>query len=420
MNKKMVVIFFVILCTLLCIIPNNSYAASTTKITVKGIDRAPRIGWDRTNEKKFKIILKETSQISSVKLEKIENGKTTVLLNKDSNNSTKVSGIAISNDKKEIQINKTLLKDNEYTKFKITAYDSNSVKKNRIVSYFSVKKRKEKDSTRGWYEINNSPRIYYSDAFIITAKDAGKIESVTVKDRNNKNSVVKIGNQLSSSTEVEKSYKIDLTKLKEKNNRYFLTIIVKDKTGMSRSEEIIVKTEKVTTTTKKQTTSTSSSSSSSKATTSTSSSSSSSKATTSTSSSSSSSKATTSTSSRKTSTSNKGCNHSYGRTYEKATDANPCLVETYQICSKCGRKYVLSTKWQHSKIRSSTRNVGNCRQAINVYCGVCSRRLRSATIPNHHYVTETNYNIYYNGKRRTQYVVGCVSCGHIKSISYSK
>lgn len=381
MNKKMVVIFFVILCTLLCIIPNNSYAASTTKITVKGIDRAPRIGWDRTNEKKFKIILKETSQISSVKLEKIENGKTTVLLNKDSNNSTKVSGIAISNDKKEIQINKTLLKDNEYTKFKITAYDSNSVKKNRIVSYFSVKKRKEKDSTRGWYEINNSPRIYYSDAFIITAKDAGKIESVTVKDRNNKNSVVKIGNQLSSSTEVEKSYKIDLTKLKEKNNRYFLTIIVKDKTGMSRSEEIIVKTEKVTTTTKKQTTSTSS---------------------------------------RKTSTSNKGCNHSYGRTYEKATDANPCLVETYQICSKCGRKYVLSTKWQHSKIRSSTRNVGNCRQAINVYCGVCSRRLRSATIQNHHYVTETNYNIYYNGKRRTQYVVGCVSCGHIKSISYSK
>lgn len=178
---------------------------------------------------------------------------------------------------------------------------------------------------------------------------------------------MKIGNQLSSSTEVEKSYKIDLTKLKEKNNRYFLTIIVKDKTGMSRSEEIIVKIEKVTTTTKKQTTSTSSSSSSSKATTSTS------------------------------------------------------LVETYQICSKCGRKYVLSTKWQHSKIRSSTRNVGNCRQAINVYCGVCSRRLSSATIlKQHKYVNQTNYDIYYNGKRRTQYVVACVYCGHIESISYSK
>ena len=44
---------------------------------------------------------------------------------------------------------------------------------------------------------------------------------------------MKIGNQLSSSTEVEKNYKIDLTKLKEKNNRYFLTIIVKYKTGMS-------------------------------------------------------------------------------------------------------------------------------------------------------------------------------------------
>lgn len=243
MNKKMISILLIIFCTLLCVIPNISYAASSTEIVIKGLDRAPRYVFEKTNEKKFIIELREKSNISSVKLEKIENGKNIVLLNKDSKNNKKVKGITLSEDMKKIQISKSLLKE-EYTTFRITTCDSNSISKNKLVSYFRVKTRKSKDSQKGWYEINNSPRLSYSKGLKIEAKDYNKIESLKIVDRNNNNAVVNIGNELAGSSEIDKTYKIDLAKLKSKNNNYFLGITVKDKSGITRTEEVIVKTEK--------------------------------------------------------------------------------------------------------------------------------------------------------------------------------
>ena len=75
MNKKMISILLIIFCTLLCVIPNISYAASSTEIVIKGLDRAPRYVFEKTNEKTFIIELREKSKISSVKLEKIEKAK---------------------------------------------------------------------------------------------------------------------------------------------------------------------------------------------------------------------------------------------------------------------------------------------------------------------------------------------------------
>lgn len=256
MNKKMISILLIIFCTLLCVIPNISYAASSTEIVIKGLDRAPRYVFEKTNEKTFIIELREKSKISSVKLEKIENGKNIVLLNKDSKNNKKVKGITLSEDMKKIQISKSLLKD-EYTTFRITTCDSNSISKNKLVSYFRVKTRKSKNSQKSWYKINNSPRLSYSKSkgLKIEAKDYNKIESLKIVDRNNNNAVVNIGNELAGSSEIDKTYKIDLAKLKSKNNNYFLGITVKDKSGITRTEEVIVKTEKkqvVTNTTSKK------------------------------------------------------------------------------------------------------------------------------------------------------------------------
>ena len=157
---------------------------------------------------------------------------------------------------KKIQISKSLLKD-EYTTFRITTCDSNSISKNKLVSYFRVKTRKSKNSQKSWYKINNSPRLSYSKSkgLKIEAKDYNKIESLKIVDRNNNNAVVNIGNELAGSSEIDKTYKIDLAKLKSKNNNYFLGITVKDKSGITRTEEVIVKTEKkqvVTNTTSKK------------------------------------------------------------------------------------------------------------------------------------------------------------------------
>ena len=80
MNKKISVILFIVLGVILCVIPNFSYATTTTKTIVTGIDRAPRVGYDTTNEKYFKYELKELGKIYYVKLEKVVNGKTTILL----------------------------------------------------------------------------------------------------------------------------------------------------------------------------------------------------------------------------------------------------------------------------------------------------------------------------------------------------
>ena len=244
MNKKVSIIFFILCCTFLCIIPNYSYATTTTKTIVTGIDRAPRIDYDTTNEKYFKYELKELGKIYFVKLEKVVNGKTTILLNRDndSKNNKTTNGITISNDKKEIKIPKTLFKEDEYTRLKLTASDSSSPRKNQIISILLIKNRKTKDDEKGWYNINNSPRLSYSDVFTITATDGSKIKSMTVKDINNKNANVTIGNPLNDSTETKKSYKINLKNLKAKNNKYCLRIRVVDQTGIARIEEITIKT----------------------------------------------------------------------------------------------------------------------------------------------------------------------------------
>lgn len=87
----------------------------------------------------------KNGSISSVKLEKIKNGKSTVLINKNSNSNKVAKGITISNDMKEIKItSQTYLNTDNYASFKLTAYDNNKVDKNRIVSYFNVKKSKVK------------------------------------------------------------------------------------------------------------------------------------------------------------------------------------------------------------------------------------------------------------------------------------
>ena len=254
MNKKMITILLIIFCTLLCILPNISYATSSTEIVIKGLDRAPRYNFERMNKNTLTIELTENDGISSVKLEKIGEKKNTVLLNSETN--TKVKGITLSEDMKKIQISKTLLKK-EYTTYRITTCDNNSISKNKLVSYFKIKTRTSKDSQKGWYEINNSPRLSYSSGLKIEAKDNNKIESLKIADRNNNNAVVSIGNELTGSSESDKTYKIDLTKLKSKNNNYFLAITVKDKSGLARTEEVIVKTEKkqvATSTTKVNTT----------------------------------------------------------------------------------------------------------------------------------------------------------------------
>ena len=246
MNKK--TIFVLILCLVVCIIPTFSSASTKTQIVLKGVDRAPRIQCDRSNEKNFIIKLVENGSISSVKLEKIENGKATVLVNKNSKTNKVAKGITISKDMKEIKLTtKTYLNTKNYTTFRITAYDNNSIDKNRLVAYFNVKKYKAKDPEKGWYGVNDSPRLSYSDGFTIKVKDYSEVQSLTVKDRNNKNAVVSIGNPLSGSTEIEKSYKINLAKLVAKNDMYFLELTVVDKTGTKRVEEIIVKTEKINT-----------------------------------------------------------------------------------------------------------------------------------------------------------------------------
>ena len=246
MNKK--TIFVLILCLVVCIIPTFSSASTKTQIVLKGVDRAPRIQCDRSNEKNFIIKLVENGSISSVKLEKIENGKATVLVNKNSKTNKVAKGITISKDMKEIKLTtKTYLNTKNYTTFRITAYDNNSIDKNRLVAYFNVKKYKAKDPEKGWYGVNDSPRLSYSDGFTIKVKDYCEVQSLTVKDRNNKNAVVSIGNPLSGSTEIEKSYKINLAKLVAKNDMYFLELTVVDKTGTKRVEEIIVKTEKINT-----------------------------------------------------------------------------------------------------------------------------------------------------------------------------
>ena len=248
MNKKISVILFIVLGVILCVIPNFSYATSTTKTIVTGIDRAPRVGYDTTNEKYFKYELKELGKIYSVKLEKVVDGKTTILLNRDnySKNDKTTNGITISSDKKEITIPKTLFKEDEYTRLKLTASDSSSPRKNQIISILLIKNRKTKDDEKGWYNINNSPRLSYSDVFTITATDGSKIKSMTVKDINNKNASVSIGNPLNGSTETKKSYKLNLKNLKAENNKYRIRIRVVDQTGIARVEEVTINTEKKT------------------------------------------------------------------------------------------------------------------------------------------------------------------------------
>ncbi len=248
MNKKVSVIFFIICCTLLCIIPNYCYATTTTKTVIPGLDRAPRVSYDRTNEKYFKIELKELGKIYFVKLEKVVDGKTTILLNRDndSKNDKTTNGITISSDKKEIKIPKTLFKEDEYTRLKLTASDSSSPRKNQIISILLIKNRKTIDAAKGWYELNNSPRLAYSGSFTITATDGSKIRSVTVKDINNKNASVSIGSQLSGSTDTKKSYKINLKNLKADNNKYRIRVRAVDQTGIARVEEVTINTEKKT------------------------------------------------------------------------------------------------------------------------------------------------------------------------------
>lgn len=53
MNKK--TIFVIILCFVVCIVPTFSKASSNTQIIYKSVDRAPRIQFDRMDEKNFTI-----------------------------------------------------------------------------------------------------------------------------------------------------------------------------------------------------------------------------------------------------------------------------------------------------------------------------------------------------------------------------
>lgn len=339
MNKK--TIFVIILCFVVCIVPTFSKASSNTQIIYKSVDRAPRIQFDRMDEKNFTIKLVENGSISSVKLEKIKNGKSTVLINKNSNSNKVAKGITISNDMKEIKItSQTYLNTDTYTSFKLTAYDNNKIDKNRIVSYFNVKKSKVKNAEKGWYAINDSPRLSYSDGFTIKVKDNSKIKSLTVKDRNNKNAVIKIGNPLRNSTEVEKSYKIDLSKLVAKNNMYFLELTAVDQTGIKRTEEIIVKTTK-----KAETTSTNQSQNTTQEP--------STSVTPSTSNNSS-----TVPSISNTSKENTTCNHSYGRLYTRKSPDKKCTKQYYYVCSKCSFVNVIKEVHENGYMRDGTlRNI---------------------------------------------------------------
>ena len=244
MNKKIITILFIILCTLMCTIPNISYAASSTEIVVYKLDRAPRVHLHRTDEKNLIITMTEFSKISAVKLEKVEGKKTTVLLDKDDKTNKKVKEVTVSKDMAEIKIAKTLLNENEYTKFKLTAYDKSSVKINKVEVDFMAKNLKEKSKKNLWYATKEAPKFNYSDVFTINTKGNSKIKSLIVKDANNNNAVVNLGNELAGSTENNKSYKIDLSKLKAKNNNYYFTNTVEDENGLKRMEEMIAKTEK--------------------------------------------------------------------------------------------------------------------------------------------------------------------------------
>ena len=244
MKKNIINLTLFLIILIACTIPNSSYAANKTQIVVEGLDRAPRLSYDVDNKDYFTIYLTENGDISSVKLEKIENGKSTILLNKNSKENVVKKGISISSDMKEIKISSKFLNFNNYTQFKLTTYDNNNISKNGLISYFRLKKLKTKSSEKGWYSMNDSPRLKYEDGFKIKVWDYNGIKSLEVKDLKNKNAVVNIGSELGESTDIMKFYNINLSKLVPKDDMYFLQITAIDKTGSKRVEKIIVKTEK--------------------------------------------------------------------------------------------------------------------------------------------------------------------------------
>ena len=391
---------------------SNELSKISSKYNIKGIDKAPKVTYTKTNKDNFIIKLTDGSKISAVKLEKVEGKKTTELLNKDDKNNKTEKGITISDDKTQVKIARTLLKEDAYTKFKLTAYDNNKIDKNKTEINFNVKNLKEQDKNKSWYSIYNAPRLSYSTqtGLVVTVKDENKVKTLTVKDRKNKNATVKT-NKISD-TKIQKQYKVILTNLKkDKNNRCYLLLTAEDKDGFVVSEEIIIRIEEKEKTTGRASTTPASSGGTSGGSNS---------GVISSGSNSGGSSGNSGEKSNDSKTFSKGCNHSYGRTYEKATAANPCLVETYQICSKCGRKYILGTKWKHcgqsTKLKTSTRMLGNCKKVVNVYCYYCSRRLGSKTIQMQHQYGEIKTKKGSSSCVTVRYQ-NCRSCGYEKQLS---
>ena len=88
MNKKTIFVF--ILCLVVCIIPTFSKASSKIQVV-----KAPKIQYEVSNEKKFVIKLIDNNKITSIYLEKIENGKSTVLVNKNAKSDKVAKGITL-------------------------------------------------------------------------------------------------------------------------------------------------------------------------------------------------------------------------------------------------------------------------------------------------------------------------------------
>ena len=245
MNKKTIFVF--ILCLVVCIIPTFSKASSKIQIV-----KAPKIQYEVSNEKKFVIKLIDNNKITSIYLEKIENGKSTVLVNKNAKSDKVAKGITISKDMKNIKLTTNTYLKTDYIKFKLVAYND-SIAKNKIVTYFNVKKYVNKNENNKWYGVNNSPQLSYANGLTVTVKDNYKIKNLIIKDRNNKNKKINIGKELAGSTEIIKSYKIDLSKLVAKNNVYSLEVTAEDLTGLKKTEKIMIKKEvTVSNTNKKQ------------------------------------------------------------------------------------------------------------------------------------------------------------------------
>lgn len=182
--------------------------------------------------------------------------------------------------------------------------------------------------------------------------------------------MIKIGNPLRNSTEVEKSYKIDLSKLVAKNNMYFLELTAVDQTGIKRTEEIIVKTTK-----KTETTSTSQSQ-------------------------------------------NTTCNHSYGRLYTRKSPDKKCTKQYYYVCSKCSFVNVIKEVHENGYMRDGTlRNINKnnpCRKLKYTKCEDCGGNVKYIGEETEHTIRQKIIQPTYSNHCTRTIKTYCIYCSYAK------